>query len=129
MAKRDDASATGKPAASPTMSKKVQRKLAKRVADMQRRLVKAEALVAKRTAQLESANGRRTELVERLAALSQAAGPLDGGTPEVVLAYCIREHARVTIRDPQPVVLSNGRHALAGTCTSCGARVMRLVGA
>lgn len=130
MARRDKIDAATADSPGPAMSRKVRRQLAKRLATMKRRLAKAEAMVAKRSAQLEAASARRSELVERLAALSGAVSePRETGTPEVVLAYCIRERTRVTMRDPRPVVLTNGRNALAGTCTSCGAKVMRLVGA
>lgn len=80
------------------------------------RLADAEKLVAKRTAQLAAAIAERDEATIGLAAVAGYS----------VEAYCLREKTRVTIRDAAPIVLSNGRSALAGTCPSCGARVVRM---
>jgi hypothetical protein len=80
------------------------------------RLADAEKLVAKRTAQLVAATAERDEAAIRLAEVVGYS----------VEGYCLREKTRVTIRDAAPIVLSNGRRALAGTCPACGARVVRM---
>jgi hypothetical protein len=42
------------------------------------------------------------------------------------LAYCLKDRRQVVIGGAQPVVLSSGRHAVTGTCPSCGSKVVRL---
>ena len=77
----------------------------------------ARKAVAKRTRQLEKATRRAATLEAALVALGTAAGGPS--------AYCLRERTVVAMRKPQPMLMRNGRAALAGTCPSCGARVVR----
>ena len=96
---------------------------------IERQLVVADRRVARRRAQLEAASARRAALAERLAELADRDRAGNGGStadPAAVLAYCVRERVRVTVRDPKPVTFANGRSALAGVCSSCGARVVSL---
>lgn len=46
--------------------------------------------------------------------------------PVQVEAYCLKCRAHRVIASPEPVQLDNGARALKGTCTVCGAKVMRL---
>lgn len=48
----------------------------------------------------------------------------EGAAPS---AYCLREKRTVTMLTPTPVTLGNGRHAVSGTCPSCGASLFKLV--
>ncbi len=102
---------------------------ARRRTRIEKRLAVADRRVARRQAQLEAASARRAALADRLAALAGADGATAGGTagdPSAVQAYCVRERVRVTVRDPKPVTFANGRSAVAGVCSSCGARVVSL---
>jgi hypothetical protein len=42
-------------------------------------------------------------------------------------AYRLRDRRIVPILDPRPVVLSNGRSAIAGTCQVCGDGIVTMV--
>ena len=48
---------------------------------------------------------------------------------EVVLGYCVKEKAHKPMKDPQPVILKNGKHAIRGVCASCGTKMMKFVSA
>ncbi len=98
---------------------------------LERRLAKVREIEATRTRQLEKARARRIELESLVADLAKDA--VSGADPTVdptavgmadPHAYCLRERRTVTIADPQATVMRNGRAALAGTCPSCGARVV-----
>ena len=41
--------------------------------------------------------------------------------------YCVKERAKREIKDPERVVLKNGRPAIKGTCPVCGAKMVRFV--
>ena len=41
-------------------------------------------------------------------------------------AYCLKDRAKVEIRNPQSVTLKNGRPAMTGTCPKCGTKVYRI---
>jgi hypothetical protein len=89
--------------------------------------------LARRTKKLDAATTKQSDIAGRLAALDGSAPTRTAKPPKRtpkktagVEAYCLRERRRTTIADPKPVVLSNGREALAGTCSSCGARMVRL---
>ena len=100
-------------------------------------------LAAKRRRQLEKAQGKSAAIEAELASLGGAAPAVTAAAPAAaapVLAtaatptaaapgglqgYCLREKRTVTIANPQPFVMRNGRTATAGTCPSCGARVVR----
>jgi hypothetical protein len=106
-------------------------KIRKRARALERKLAKLEATEARRVEQLEKVRASVSDLRARLAALTPAdaatdaaaksAGPTPGPT-----GYCMREKRRVQIVDPMPVTLSNGRAATAGTCLTCGARIVAL---
>lgn len=104
------------------------RRLGKRRAALEARISATDELIARRGAQLEAANARRATLAARLAQLDGGRRPA-GATVAVpaVEAFCLREKVRVTVLDPRPTVLANGRRALTGTCASCGAKVVRMV--
>lgn len=86
---------------------------------------------ARRTRKLEKARRRGAALEAKIAALRTATGPaqavLATAAPAVpeVLGFCLREKRRVAVADAAPIVMRNGRSGLAGTCPSCGARVVR----
>jgi len=42
-------------------------------------------------------------------------------------AYCVKDKRKVEMRNPQRVVLKNGRHAMQGTCPVCGTKLTRFV--
>ena len=44
-----------------------------------------------------------------------------------VMAYCVKEKAQKPMKDPQPVTLKNSKHAVSGTCSSCGTKMMKFV--
>lgn len=95
-------------------------------------------LAAKRQRQLEKAQGKTAAIEAELASLggtATAAARPTGAAPAPAAAapaaidgpqgYCLREKRTVTITNPEPFVMRNGRAAVAGTCPSCGARVVR----
>lgn len=98
------------------------RRAARKQARLEAKLAAAERLIAKRTRQLGSASDRRASLAARLARRSASTG--DGAGP---MAYCLKDRRQVVIGGAQSVVLSSGRPAVAGTCPSCGSRVVRFV--
>jgi len=106
-------------------------KVRKRTRRLERKLAELEATEARRVEQLEKVRARAADLRARLAALgaaTAAAGPTPasaGSTPGPT-GYCMREKRRVQIGDPVAVTLSNGRAATAGTCLTCGARIVAL---
>ena len=84
-------------------------------------------LHAKRSRQLERAQRRSAALEAELAALGHgvaetAAPAATAPGPE---AWCLRERKRVAMVGAAPMTMRNGRAAVAGTCPSCGARVVR----
>jgi hypothetical protein len=44
-----------------------------------------------------------------------------------VEAYCVKEKTKREMKDPVRVVLKNGRPAMKGTCSVCGAKMMRFL--
>ena len=106
---------------------KKERRAAKQRASLESKLAAADRLVAKRTAQLEAASAGRASVADQLARLGDVVDPTPGaGAGDAPMAYCMKERTRVTIADPRPIVLANGRRAVSGTCSQCGSRVMRL---
>lgn len=43
-----------------------------------------------------------------------------------MMAYCMRERTQREMKDPKPVTLKNGRAAIEGTCSVCGAKMVRM---
>ena len=41
-------------------------------------------------------------------------------------AYCFKCRAKVTIENPRPVTIKNGRPATQGTCRTCDTKVFRI---
>jgi hypothetical protein len=72
----------------------------------------------KRRRQLDKARGRAAEIEAELASLRDAALPGPS-------AYCLRERRTVDMVAPATITMRNGRAGIAGTCPSCGARVVR----
>lgn len=112
------------PAAEPSTGSRRRRRL-------ERQLAKVRDLEERRARQLDEARVRRADLETRLAGLGphvEDQPEIDGSATSVASgepqAYCLREHLLVVIADPQPIVMRNGRSALAGTCPSCGAKVV-----
>ena len=108
----------------PSRPVKADRRLARQRAGLQAKLADADRLVAKRTAQLGSASAKRAALMAKLADLPEhgaAAAPRP-------TAYCLKDRRRVAMVEVQPLVLSDGRHALGGTCEVCGSRIVRFGG-
>jgi len=95
----------------------------RRARRLEARLVHLREVQAKRVGQLERARARSVSLETRLSGLRPASGALaaaDAG----LMAYCMRERLMVSIVNPEPSVMRNGRAAITGTCPSCGARVV-----
>jgi hypothetical protein len=98
---------------------------------LERQIAKLRDVEEKRARQLDEARKRRATLESRLAALEPHAGdepgqdvPATSTTSDGPQAYCLREHLLVAMADPRPIVMRNGRPAIAGTCPSCGAKVV-----
>ena len=106
-------------------------KARKRLKGLERELAELRATEAKRIEQLKDVRARAVDVRIRLTAL-RAIVALTTGEPGSDVAgagpigYCMREKRPVQISDPKPLTLSNGRSAIAGTCSICGARVMVL---
>lgn len=109
------------PEGSGRAGKQQRRQAARKLARLEARLASADRLVAKRTRQLGSASARRASLAAKLARRSAATGDTPGP-----MAYCLKDRRQVVIGGAQPVVLPSGRRAIAGTCPSCGSKVVRL---
>jgi len=101
-------------------SKKAQRALARKQAAIAAKIALTDDLIAKRQAQLAWASKRRSALMAKLAHLN-AANEVPGPS-----AYCLRERLHVAMSGAHAVLLSNGRPAIAGTCPSCGANLVRI---
>jgi predicted DNA-binding protein (UPF0251 family) len=115
----------------------------RRLRRLEQRLVAAHELEAKRVRQVEQARGRgaaRDLEVKRRRQLDKArrrAAELEaeiaglrtsdraGERPPGPRAWCLREKRSVEIADPAPIVMRNGRAGIAGTCPSCGVRLVR----
>lgn len=48
------------------------------------------------------------------------------GKIDMALGYCVHCKIKVTIKDPQPVRLKNGRHAVQGICPNCGTKIFKM---
>lgn len=48
-------------------------------------------------------------------------------TEEEILAYCVKEKTRKPMKNPEYIVLKNGKRALRGVCASCGTTMTRFV--
>ena len=46
-----------------------------------------------------------------------------------MLGYCMRCKMKTEISAPEPIVMRNGRPAVRGVCSQCGAKVFRIVSA
>ncbi|KAG2473201.1 MAG: hypothetical protein NPMRTHETA2_1400003 [Nitrosopumilales archaeon] len=44
----------------------------------------------------------------------------------MVTAYCVKCRAKRDIKDPEEIVMKNGRPAVKGTCPECGTKVFRI---
>ncbi len=103
----------------------------KRLKRLERELAELGATEAKRLAQLNEVRARATAVRTRLTTLRTTVAGAHGEAgsdvpPAGPIGYCMRERRPVEISDPEPVTLSNGRTAIAGTCSTCGARVVAL---
>jgi len=107
-------------AASARSTKKARRASAQKRAAIESKIASTDKLVAKRRAQLESASAQRAALTAKLARLSA-----EEGEPGP-LAYCLREKRQFAMVDAHAVILANGRPAIAGMCSSCGSRLVRI---
>jgi len=103
-------------------SKKSRQRAERKRAAIAAKLAFTDKLVTKRRTQLASASERRASLAARLARLSTIQGEATGLT-----AYCLKDRRQVTIGEAHAVVLANGRPAVAGTCTACGSKLVRIV--
>ncbi|HEY6570101.1 MAG TPA: DUF5679 domain-containing protein [Candidatus Limnocylindrales bacterium] len=86
-------------------------------------------LVAKRERQLDKAEHRGATIQAEIASLEGAApAAVSAASTDIVegpRGYCLREKRTVTIANPEPMVMRNGRTGTSGTCPSCGARIVR----
>jgi hypothetical protein len=98
--------------------------------------VGARELQSKRLRQLEKARTRSAALEAELASLganlaeesatvAEQPETVEAATANGPKAYCLREKLMVTMADPAPFVMRNGRAGTSGTCPSCGVRVTR----
>jgi len=100
----------------------------KRLRCFERRLARVRDTEAKRERQLWRARARRATLEDRVTAL-RSTEQADTVEPEQDVAmgqqgFCMRERRKVVIAGATAIVLKNGRPAVAGTCPTCGARVV-----
>jgi hypothetical protein len=103
----------------------------KRLKRLERELAELGTTEAKRLGQLKEVRARTVDVRTRLMALramvavaGRTAGP--DASPAGPIGYCMREKRPVQISNPEPVTLSNGRAAIAGTCSTCGTRIVAL---
>src|SRR5690242_11582585 len=102
------------------MPKPKARGAARKRAAIEAKIASADKLVARRRTQLEAALADRAALTARLARLAAQEG--EPGP----LAYCLREKRQFAMVEAHAVTLANGRPAIAGTCSSCGSRLVRI---
>ena len=108
-------------AASPDgTNKKARRASEKKRAAIEAEIASADKLIAKRRGQLEIATAERAALTAKLARLTARSAELGP------MAYCLREKAQFAMIEAHAVTLANGRPAIAGACSSCGARLVRM---
>jgi Domain of unknown function (DUF5679) len=104
----------------------------KRLKRLERELARLWATEAKRREQLKAVHAKTADVSARLIALRVLVAETQRGRAEAgnegPIGFCLREKRPVPIHDPLPVTLSNGRAAIAGTCATCGSRVMVLSG-
>jgi len=43
-----------------------------------------------------------------------------------VSGYCLKCKKSVDIKNPQPVVMKNGKHATKGVCPNCGTTIFKI---
>lgn len=138
---KDKKAAGGTSSGSKPDKGKAGKKAAAKRARLEKKLAKAVREEARRRGQYEQAAADRTALAGQLLELTQGA-PVAPATPpgdaappagtqaasssDAVTAFCLRQKKRVTLQNPEPVTLRNGRRALAGTCPECGARIVRM---
>jgi hypothetical protein len=100
----------------------------KRQKRFERKLADLQAIEARRLEQLKEVRVKladvRARLIEVRAEAEASGVAASSGEPAGPIGYCIREKRSVEISHPEPVTLSNGRSAIAGACSKCGARVM-----
>src|SRR5262245_62083537 len=114
------AEAGNETASSDGTSKKGRRASEKKRAAIEAEIASTDQLVAKRRTQLEAAIAERAALTARLARLTAESAELGP------MAYCLREKAQFAMIEAHAVTLANGRTAIAGACSSCGARLVRM---
>jgi hypothetical protein len=98
------------------------RKTAERVASRMKKLRRADedrSVIEARLARLIAA---RSSTRRAGTAIGEAGAGAARTGPE---AYCLRERARRAMRDPVRTQLRDGRRALRGACSSCGATLVR----
>ena len=100
--------------------KKARRAAEQKRAAIEASIAAADREVAKRRAQLETATAHRASLSAKLARLTAESAELGP------MAYCLREKAQFAMIEAHVVTLANGRPAIAGACSSCGARLVRM---
>ena len=106
-------------------------KARRRVKRLERELRELRATETKRRKQLGEVQARaadvRTRLATVRAVVASAVPAADSDASDSrPIGYCLRDKRTVQVDKPKPVTLSNGRAAIAGTCSICGARVMVL---
>jgi hypothetical protein len=106
------------------------REARKRLKQLEKKLAELQATEAKRREQLNEVRAKAADVRARLTAQWAIVAEATGSKPDAAgqgpIGFCMREKRPVRIDDPIPVTLSNGRAAIAGTCPTCGARVMVL---
>ncbi|MDA4128756.1 MAG: DUF5679 domain-containing protein [Thaumarchaeota archaeon] len=46
----------------------------------------------------------------------------------MTMAYCVKCKASREVKNPQNIVMKNGRKAVSGTCPVCGTKLFRIGG-
>ena len=110
---------------------------AKRATRLEKKIASYEKQESKLAKQLDKLHDRQSAPRVRLSTLvpappapdgqSGSAKPSTDGAGAERTAFCLREKRRVAVVDAHPVVLRNGRAAIAGVCASCGAKLVTLV--
>jgi uncharacterized membrane protein YccC len=112
---------TQRPGDGPTTSRgETAKGTNRRIARLERKLHRLSGEEARRARRLTRTR-ERAQAVERR--LRQLRTP-SGSQPH---AYCLRDRRTVAMLDPRPVVVANGRSAVAGTCPVCGGGIVTMV--
>ena len=118
MPKQD--SSTPAPRADAQAGRTRPKRARRQISRLEKELDRLSGQVARRARRLSRARDRAEALERRLQALR-------AGDPSTHHDYCLHDKRTVSVLDPEPVVLGNGRSAVSGRCDVCGGRVVTMV--